>query len=190
MAEPVPGGRRPTPFVAPHLADRLRAERPGHSVLQSSIDGRLQRRLETLATRHQRRLGDDGLTLAAVVIEHGEGAVRAYLGSGEYFAQAFPGQVDVLRAVRSPGSSLKPFIYGLGFDAGLIHPETLIEDRPGPVSGYAPGNFDRRYLGEIRVRQALVQSRNLPAVAAAAPADHPVAAAPSLQFGSGPGLVS
>ncbi len=163
MAEPVPRGRRPTPFFAPHLADRLRAERPGERVLHSSIDGRLQRRLEALASRHQRRLGD-GLTLAALVIEHGAAAVRAYLGSGEYFAQTFPGQIDMLRAVRSPGSSLKPFIYGLGFDAGLIHPETLIEDRPGPVSGYAPGNFDRRYLGEIRVRQALVQSRNLPAV--------------------------
>jgi penicillin-binding protein 1C len=98
------------------------------------------------------------------VIEHGAGAVRAYLGSGAYFSHNFPGQVDMLRAVRSPGSSLKPFIYGFGFDAGLIHPETLIEDRPGPVSGYAPGNFDQRYLGEIRVRQALVQSRNLPAV--------------------------
>jgi penicillin-binding protein 1C len=70
----------------------------------------------------------------------------------------------MVRAVRSPGSTLKPFIYGLGFQSGIIHPETLIADRPGPVNGYAPGNFDHTYRGEIRVREALRSSRNLPAV--------------------------
>jgi len=163
MQQPVPQGRRPTPALASHLADRLRQARPGQRLLRSHLDARLQRRLEALIERHQRGQGR-GVTLAALVVDNLTGEVQAYLGSGDYFGRVFPGQIDMVRAVRSPGSTLKPFIYGLGFDAGIIHPETLIDDRPGPVAGYAPGNFDRSYQGEVRVRDALIGSRNLPAV--------------------------
>jgi penicillin-binding protein 1C len=163
MQQPVPRGRRPTPVLAPHLADRLRQARPGQRLLRTNVDARLQRRLEALIERHQRGQGR-GVTLAALVADNRTGEVRAYLGSGDYFGRVFPGQIDMVRAVRSPGSTLKPFIYGLGFDAGVIHPETLIEDRPGPVGGYAPENFDHSYDGEIRVRDALIGSRNVPAV--------------------------
>lgn len=162
-AEPVPRQRRPAPRFAPHLSDRLQATHPELKRIRTTLDGRLQRRLEALVGRHQTEQ-EQGVTLAVLVLDNDDGSVRAYVGSGDYLANHFPGQVDIVRALRSPGSALKPFIYGLGFDAGFLHPETLIADRPGAVAGYAPGNFDRRYRGEIRVREALRSSRNIPAV--------------------------
>ena len=162
-AEPLPQRRQPTPRIAPHLADRLRAAHPGLTSIRTTLRAPLQRGIEALLTRHQADQAP-GITLAALVLDNHSGAVRAYVGSADYFATRFPGQVDMVRAIRSPGSTLKPFVYGLAFDAGIIHPETLIFDRPGPVSGYAPGNFDHRYQGEIRIREALWASRNIPAI--------------------------
>ncbi len=159
----LPGQRIPAPRLSPHLADRLRAANPGRQLIHTSVDASLQRRLESLARRHQVRQ-EQGVTLAMLVLDNHSGEVRAYLGSGDYLSRRFPGQVDMVRALRSPGSTLKPFIYGMGFDAGFLHPETLINDRPGAVAGYAPGNFDHRYAGEISVREALQASRNVPAV--------------------------
>jgi penicillin-binding protein 1C len=160
---PVPRRRLPTPFFAPHLADRLRAAHPGRDTLRTTLDGILQRQVEALLAREQGREAR-GVTLAALVLDNQSGEVRAYVGSADYFATRFPGQLDMVRAVRSPGSTLKPFVYGLALEAGLIHPETLIFDRPGPVDGYAPGNFDHRYQGEIHIREALWGSRNIPAI--------------------------
>lgn len=163
MAEPVPRRRHATPRLAPHLADRLRARQPRQGSIRTSLDGRLQRKLEALIGRHQVGQGE-GITLAAVILDNRDASVRAYVGSGDYFGRRFPGQVDMVRALRSPGSALKPFVYGLGFDAGFLHPETLIADRPGAVGGYAPDNFDHRYRGEVSVREALRSSRNIPAI--------------------------
>ena len=157
--EPLPQGRRPTPRLAPHLSDRLRAAHPALSRLQTTLNGPLQHSIEALLRRHQGRQAAE-ITLATLVLDHRTGAVRAYVGSADYFAT----QVDMVRAIRSPGSTLKPFVYGLAFDAAMIHPETLIFDRPGAVQGYAPGNFDHRYQGEIRIREALRTSRNIPAI--------------------------
>ncbi len=159
----LPPQRLAAPRLAPHLADRLRAAEPGKQRILTSVDGSLQRRLQAIAERHQPALAQ-GVTLAALVLDNGSGAARAYLGSGDYLATRFPGQVDMVRALRSPGSTLKPFIYGMGFDAGFLHPDTLVNDRPGTTAGYAPGNFDHRYEGELSVREALRQSRNVPAV--------------------------
>jgi penicillin-binding protein 1C len=91
--------------------------------------------------------------------------VRAHIGSPDYFDERRAGQVDVTQALRSPGSTLKPFIYGLGFEDGFIHPETLIEDRPARYGGYAPKNFDLTFQGTVTVRRALQLSLNLPALA-------------------------
>jgi len=159
----VPGKRRAVPRLAPHLSDRLRHARSGAERIWTTLDGGLQRRLESLLVRHQRSL-PSGATLAALIVDNADAEVRAYVGSGHYFSTEFPGQVDVVRATRSPGSTLKPFVYGLGFEAGFIHPETLITDRPGSVRGYAPGNFDRRYEGEMKIRDALSSSRNTTAI--------------------------
>jgi penicillin-binding protein 1C len=162
-SRPLPRSRLPAPGLAPHLADRLRADRPGPKPIRTAVNAGLQRRLQAIALRYQAGLAD-GLTVAALVLDNDSGGTLAYLGSGDYFANRFPGQVDMVRAMRSPGSALKPFIYGLGFDAGFLHPETLVNDRPGLTAGYDPANYDRRYEGELSVREALQRSRNVPAV--------------------------
>ena len=87
------------------------------------------------------------------------------VGSPDYFDQRRAGQMDMTQALGSPGSTLKPFIYGLGFEDGFIHPETLIEDRPARYGGYAPKNFDLTFQGTVTVRKALQLSLNLPALA-------------------------
>ena len=91
--------------------------------------------------------------------------MRARVGSADYFDARRAGQVDMTQALRSPGSTLKPFIYGLGFEDGLIHPETLIDDKPVRYGSYAPENFDLTFQGTVTVRRALQLSLNVPAVA-------------------------
>jgi penicillin-binding protein 1C len=167
-AEPVPAGRRPMPMLAPHAADRAVADMPPGSVVQLTIDAELQRNLEELARERARTLaltlGPD-VSLAMFVVDNATGEVRARVGSPDYFDARRAGQVDMTQALRSPGSTLKPFIYGLGFEDGFIHPETLIEDRPLRYGAYAPQNFDFTFQGTVTVRKALQLSLNLPALA-------------------------
>jgi penicillin-binding protein 1C len=106
------------------------------------------------------------LSLAIVVAEHATGTIRASVGSAGLFADERKGYVDMTRALRSPGSTLKPFIYGLAFEEGLAHPESLIEDRPTAFSGYVPVNFDGTSRGTVTIRRALTESLNVPAVVA------------------------
>lgn len=163
-ATPIPAGRLPATFDAPHLAERLVAGAPGQSEIRSLIDGDLQRRLQALAARQ--RLGlEAGATIAILVAENSTMAVRAYVGAADYFDAASRSQNDMVRAIRSPGSTLKPFVYGLAFDDLLIHPETILDDRPMRFGDYAPQNFDHRFHGELTAREALQLSLNLPAVA-------------------------
>ena len=89
----------------------------------------------------------------------------AHVGSADYFDERRAGQVDMTRAVRSPGSTLKPFIYGLAFEDGFVHPESLIDDRPIRFGSYAPENFDMTFQGTVPVRKALQLSLNVPAIA-------------------------
>ena len=105
------------------------------------------------------------MSVAIVVVDNETGEVLARVASPDYFDERRAGQVDLTQAVRSPGSALKPFIYGLGFEDGLIHPESLIEDRPIRYAGYAPENFDLTFQGTVTVRRALQLSLNVPAVA-------------------------
>ncbi len=167
-AEPVPADRRPMPMLAPHAADRAVAEAPRGSEIRLTIDADLQRNLEQLARERVRTLaatlGPD-ISLAILVVDNATGAVEAHIGSPEYFDERRAGQVDMTQALRSPGSTLKPFIYGLGFEDGFIHPETLIDDRPARYGSYAPQNFDFTFQGTVTVRKALQQSLNLPALA-------------------------
>ncbi len=167
-AEPVPTGRRPMPMLAPHAADRAIAAAAPGSTARLTIDADLQRNLEQLARERVRTLaatlGPD-ISLAILVVDNGTGAVAARIGSPDYFDERRAGQVDMTQALRSPGSTLKPFIYGLGFEDGFIHPETLIDDRPVRYGTYAPQNFDFTFQGTVTVRKALQQSLNLPALA-------------------------
>jgi penicillin-binding protein 1C len=100
-----------------------------------------------------------------LAVDNASGEVRAHVGSADYFDARRAGQIDMTQAVRSPGSTLKPFIYGLGFEDGLIHPETLIDDVPLRYGNYAPENFDQTFQGTVTVRKALQLSLNVPAIA-------------------------
>lgn len=160
----VPDRRVPVPRFAPHLTDRLRADRPEQRLHRLTIRRDLQASLERLARQAAQQM-DPRLSAAVIVVDHATGAVHASVGSAGAQADARLGFVDMTRAVRSPGSTLKPLVYGLAFDAALVHPDTMIEDRPMAFGAYAPENFDRHYRGTIRVRTALQVSLNIPVVA-------------------------
>jgi penicillin-binding protein 1C len=120
--------------------------------------------LQDLARERARTLGPD-ISVAIVAVENSTGEVAARVASADYFDERRAGQVDMTQALRSPGSALKPFIYGIAFEDGLVHPETLIEDRPARYGAYAPENFDLSFQGTVTVRRALQMSLNVPAVA-------------------------
>jgi penicillin-binding protein 1C len=167
-AEPVPTGRRPMPILAPHAADRTVAASPGLKTYRLTVDAAVQRNLENLARERVRALaatlGPD-VSLAILAVDNSTGDVLASVGSPDYFDQRRAGQVDMTQALRSPGSTLKPFIYGLGFEDGAINPETLIDDRPAAFGSYAPKDFDTTFQGTVTVRRALQLSLNVPAIA-------------------------
>ena len=162
--EDVPTARKPMPLTAPHAADQSLADTPNERVIRLTIDAGLQKALEKLARERAETLGAD-MSVAIVVVDNATGEVLARVASPDYFDVRRAGAVDLTQAVRSPGSALKPFIYGLGFEDGLIHPESLIEDRPIRYAGYAPENFDLTFQGTVTVRRALQLSLNVPAVA-------------------------
>jgi penicillin-binding protein 1C len=162
--EPVPATRKPFPALAAHLSDRARMSDPSAQTHRLTLDRSLQTALETLAAEVVAGQGDH-LQIALVVADHQTGEILASVGSASFTEDARAGYVDMTQALRSPGSTLKPLVYGLAFDEGLAHPETLIEDRPSDFSGYRPQNFDRQYRGTIRAREALQQSLNIPVVA-------------------------
>jgi penicillin-binding protein 1C len=163
QAEPVPGARKPMPVLAPHAADQAVAAAPSRKLHRLTIDASLQKALEDLARERARALGPDVL-VAMVVVDNASGEVLARVGSSDYFDERRAGQVDMTQAPRSPGSALKPFVYGLAFEDGVVHPETLIDDRPVRYGSYAPENFDLTYQGTVTARRALQLSLNVPAV--------------------------
>ncbi len=161
--ERVPVARLEFPKLAPHLADAEIAANPGASVLKLTLNRTLQASLEELAAK-QAALNGEKLSAAIVVADHATGEILAHVGSAGYLASERQGANDMATAIRSPGSTLKPVIYGLAFEAGLAHPETLIDDHPVRFGNYAPKNFDEDYHGTISVREALSKSLNIPAV--------------------------
>lgn len=163
LAEPIPNARRAFPMLAAHLTERQRSAYPQLTTLRLTIDAALQRRLEQLVAERVRALGEK-VTAAMLVVRHHDGQILASVGSADLFDHDRQGYVDMTRAPRSPGSTLKPLIYGLAFEDGIAHPESLIEDRPSGFAGYAPTNFDRQYRGTVSVRRALQLSLNIPAV--------------------------
>jgi len=163
MAEPVPTGRREFPLLAPHLADAEVAANPTRLVHRLTVDATAQADLERLVHEHVEAQAGR-LSAALIAVDHASGEVLAEVGSPGYLDVEHFGAVDMVSAIRSPGSTLKPLIYGLAFEAGLAHPETLIEDRPVRFGLYAPKNFDQDWHGWVTIRAALAQSLNIPAV--------------------------
>ncbi len=168
-AEPVLGARARTGFLAPHFTTRLlaRADAPGGGTWHTSLDLALQAELEAEVRHTVASLGDRGARHAAVVVlENASGEILAWVGSPDFWADT-AGQVDMVASPRQPGSTLKPFLYGLAFDRGWT-PASVLADVPRvyhtATGVYAPRNYDRRFHGPTRLREALASSYNLPAV--------------------------
>ncbi len=169
---------RDLPFRAPHLVERLLADRSLHPDpgprLRSTLDLRLQRITEERVRSYLRRSRTRGLDNAAVlIVDTRDMGVRALAGSANYFDAGIHGQVNASSAKRSPGSTLKPFIYALALDQGILHPATVLRDVPTAYGPYTPENFDGRFLGPVTAQDALVRSRNIPAVTVAAQLTQP-----------------
>ncbi len=161
---PVPHERKPLPVLAPHAGDQVVAAEPDRRTHRLTIDAGLQKTLQDLARERAHALGPK-ISVAIVAVDNETSEVRARVGSADYFDERRAGQVDMTQALRSPGSTLKPFIYGLAFEDGLLHPETLIDDKPVRYGNYAPENFDLTFQGTVTVRRALQMSLNVPAIA-------------------------
>ncbi len=163
MAQAAPRGRREFPTLAPHLSERLIAALPEQPVITTTIDAGLQEAAQRILRRSAEAFGEK-VSMAALIVNNRTGEVLADVGSAGYFDDSRLGAIDMTVAIRSPGSALKPFIYGIAFEDGLAHPETLIEDRPVRFDNYAPVNFDNVFHGTVTVRTALQLSLNVPAV--------------------------
>lgn len=159
LAEAVPDRRRRMPALAPHLAREVGAS----GRVATTLDAPLQRAAEEIAAAAFNRL-PDRVSLALLVADWPSREVRALVG-GAFGDQARAGALDLTRALRSPGSALKPYLYALAFEAGIAQPGTLLDDLPRRFGAYAPENLDRGFAGRITVAEALRHSLNLPAVA-------------------------
>lgn len=162
LQEPVWLAPRQMPQLAPLLA-RYLASRTKDTLISTTLNASLQRQLEELALNWKSRLPPRS-SLAMLVVDHTTMQVRAWVGSADINDDSRFGHVDMVTAVRSPGSVLKPFVYGMAMDEGLIHPASLLQDVPRRFGDYRPGNFDTGFHGPVSMSDALVRSLNLPAV--------------------------
>ncbi len=163
MIEPVISRRMSQPMLAPLLAERLRVAHRGQARIRSGIDANLQRMLEERLAAYFARLPERS-SAALLVVDNRTLQARAYVGSLAFAEAATLGHVDMVRATRSPGSTLKPFLYGLAMDDGLIHSESLLVDAPQSFGNYRPANFDPAFNGPVSAADALRLSLNVPAV--------------------------
>lgn len=151
------------PGLAPLLAERLRREQPDRAVIRSTIDAQWQRIAEAQVQAYLRDW-PSRTSAAALIVDSRSREVLAYVGSAVYGDPLRLGHLDMIRAWRSPGSTLKPFLYGMALDRGLIHSESLLVDAPTDFDGYAPGNFGDTFQGPVAASEALRRSLNVPAV--------------------------
>ncbi|HEX7814939.1 penicillin-binding protein 1C [Dyella sp.] len=158
------------PFEAPHAVEQILVTR---KVLGTSVDSRvmttldldMQHTLERQVAGFVQRGNATGVrNAAAILVDTRDMSVKALVGSAGYGDSSIQGQVNGTLAKRSPGSTLKPFIYALGFDQGVLHPQTVLRDVPTSFGPYTPENFDGHFLGPITATDALIRSRNIPAV--------------------------
>jgi penicillin-binding protein 1C len=165
LLEPLDAQRHAAPMLAPHLARRLVRAQPGTPLIHSTLRPATQAKAEDLARNYVRRLGTLGISQASVLVMNNRTrAVEAYVGSADFRNAASLGQVDGVQAIRSPGSTLKPLLYGLALDRGLLTPKTVLPDVPTNFQGFRPENFDKHCLGEVTMERALTYSLNIPAV--------------------------
>lgn len=162
------------PFEAPHHVTGLLSRHPRAASIRSTIDLELQRLVEKRLRQYVARSREQGLrNAAAILVDARTLEVRALVGSADFTDESIEGQVNGVTAKRSPGSVLKPFIYALAMDQGLIHPRTVLKDAPAAFGAYAPENFDGTFSGPVSASDALTRSRNVPSVALAARLSRP-----------------
>ncbi len=166
MLQPLEARPHPRPFRAPHFSDLILKHYPDSTGnLRTTLDTDLQSMTENTMAKHMPVLRGQGINSAAIVILEVEtGAVRALTGSPDYFDNRQAGMVNGALAERSPGSALKPLIYAMALDQGIITPGYVIDDSPMLLRDTAPSNFDNSFRGAVSVREALVLSLNIPAL--------------------------
>lgn len=157
------------PFVAPHFVNQIMQDHVSNDLqVHTTLDSQLQKIITTQVEAFIERNRIKGINNASVILVDTQSMeIKALIGSADYFNQAIEGQVNGTNAKRSPGSTLKPFIYALGIDQGLLHPQTILKDVATNFGAYTPENFDRNFRGPISATDALIHSRNIPAVAIA-----------------------
>ena len=160
------------PFRAPHIVTQLLQAHQGE--IFSSIDLKMQNTLERAIAQRIEQYRNSGLRNAsAILLDTETMEVKALAGSANFNDDEIDGQVNGVFAKRSPGSTLKPFVYALAFDQGVLHPMTVLKDAPTAFGPFSPENFDGRFVGPITAQDALTRSRNVPAVSVAAKLTRP-----------------
>ena len=133
--------------------------------IDTTLDAGLQRLVERQIDRYLNQFGERGIRNAAtLLVDYRDMSVKAWVGSADYTSQAIHGQINGVLTKRSPGSTLKPFIYALALDQGVLHPRTILRDAPTSFGPFTPENFDGNFVGPIPAQDALIRSRNIPAV--------------------------
>jgi penicillin-binding protein 1C len=161
-------------LIAPHFVQQALESKSANANIETTLDLSLQQTIEKRVNEYIAQNRDRGIVNAsALLIDFNTMEVLAQLGSSDFANVDIKGQVDGTRRPRSPGSTLKPFVYALALDQGKIHPLTLLKDAPHTFGDYNPENFDREFLGPIRASDALARSRNVPAVTLASELSHP-----------------
>lgn len=169
---------RTLPFAAPHFVDQVLGERalhpPAGPRIDTTLDLALQRLLQNRVRAYVQRVRARGVRNAtALLVDTRDMGVRALVGSADYFDASIHGQFNGANGRRSPGSALKPFLYAMALDQGVLHPATVLRDVPSAFGPYQPENFDGRFVGPVTAADALVRSRNIPAVQVAAQLRNP-----------------
>jgi len=165
ISSPVVAGNYSFPFKAPHFARFIKNKFKNSPNIFTTLDSNIQYFAETILKEKVEELKPYGVTNGAiVVIENKTGAVKAMVGSADFFSEKDSGQVNGALSRRCPGSTLKPFTYALAFEKGLLAPNSLLDDSPIQYNGYMPLDYDKEYRGEVTVKQALIDSLNIPAV--------------------------
>src|SRR6478672_31742 len=166
--------QRERKFLAPHFVQQIVANEKGRDEIVTTLDLAKQQLIERrIADYIQTNRGRGIQNAAVLLVDTRTMDVLAQIGSADFFSAEIQGQVDGTRAPRSPGSTLKPFVYALALQQGLIHPLSILSDAPHSFGDYDPENFDREFAGPIRACDALARSRNLPAVDLASQLHHP-----------------
>ena len=153
------------PFLAPHYTGQLLKTNPGQTLIQATINPALQQMLERIVRHYIRERRQDGITNAAILlVDRRDMRIKALIGSADYNDVSLQGQVNGPLAKRSPGSTLNPLLHPLPIDPGLIHPLSVLYDAPAAFGPFQPENFDGRFAGPLTAQDALIRSRNVPAV--------------------------